>query len=43
MKIFLKGSNLFIRDIIEGVRYYFFLGIGRGIVFIRYGLFGVSF
>jgi len=40
MKMLPKGSNPPIRDITEGVRYHFFSGIGRGIVFTRHGLFG---
>ncbi|MCI28960.1 hypothetical protein A2U01_0050164 [Trifolium medium] len=35
-----KGSNPPIRETTEGVRYHFFSGMGRGIVFTRHGLFG---
>ncbi|CAA3010214.1 Hypothetical predicted protein, partial [Olea europaea subsp. europaea] len=36
-----KGSNLPIIETTDGVRYHFFSGIGRGMVFTRQGLFGV--
>jgi len=34
-----KGSSPPIRETTEGVRYHFFSGMGRGIVFTRQGLF----
>lgn len=40
MKILPKGSNPPINETTEGVRYHFFSGIGRGIVFTRQGLLG---
>lgn len=40
MKILPKGSNPPIRAMTDGVRYHFFSGIGRGIVFTLHGLFG---
>lgn len=40
MKILPKGSNPPIMDTTDGVRYHFFSGIGRGIVFTRHGLLG---
>lgn len=43
MKILPKGSNPPISDITDGVRYHFFSGIGRGIVFTRHGLLGAPF
>ena len=35
-----NGNNPPIRDMTDGVRYHFFSGIGRGIVFTRQGLSG---
>ena len=40
MKMLPKGSRPPINEMTEGVRYHFFSGIGRGIVFTRQGLFG---
>lgn len=36
-----NGRRPPMREIIDGVRYHFFSGIGRGMVFTRQGLFGV--
>lgn len=35
-----KGRSPPINDTTDGVRYHFFSGIGRGMVFTRHGLFG---
>ncbi|KAF7842742.1 hypothetical protein G2W53_005040 [Senna tora] len=35
-----KGSNPPISETTDGVRYHFFSGMGRGMVFTRQGLFG---
>jgi len=43
MKMLPNGSNPPIREITVGVRYHFFSGIGRGMVFTRHGLFGAPF
>ena len=40
MKILPKGSSPPMRETTDGVRYHFFSGIGRGMVFTRQGLFG---
>lgn len=40
MKMLPKGSNPPMSETTDGVRYHFFMGIGRGIVFTRHGLLG---
>ena len=40
MKMLPKGSSPPISEITDGVRYHFFSGMGRGMVFTRHGLFG---
>jgi len=40
MNMLPKGSSPPIRETTDGVRYHFFSGMGRGMVFTRHGLFG---
>ena len=40
IKMLPKGSRPPMREIIDGVKYHFFSGIGRGMVLTRQGLFG---